>query len=452
MNVISYIKGVFNKMFCKNEVESKLGVKIISTNTMQDAINLWKKVYIGNAPWNYSQLGIPSQLCEKLIKTALSELSVTLNNTIYEKLFNETIERLRIELPKALALGGLVLKPYQKEDGYGINLIHADCFFPTKVTSDGKITGALFLSKSRDGKYYITDTELQELEGNVLTITNRRFRSDSDKEIGIEIAIDEGIEPIVVIQNVTYPLFSYFKVPKYNKVDETSPLGESIFSDAIALFEAVDKNNYECDFEFRSKKGYTFIDRDLILKNNMDQDQLPDVEIFIKVDEDEDINKKIQRTTDQTIRVDSFRTRANDIKRSIEFACGVGYGLISDPETVQRTATEIHMGENQNRINNKDLQKAIEKSIDGMLQALSDLIYLTSNQTGVTLNAAYSWGDSILTGSEEQRDSMRQDVQSGILPAWLYLMKNYNMSETEAKLYASEAKEANTFNGMDLGV
>ncbi len=454
MGILSFARGVINKMLGKNELESRTGIKIAATTEMYNAIRQWKSIFINKPEWGskYQPLGIPGQLCEKLIKTAMSEFTPKLNNTIYEPLFLETIERFRLELPKAIALGGMVIKPYQATNGIGINFIHADSFFPTKISSDGKITGAMFVSKSKIGKQFFTDIEIQDLTDTTLIITNKKYVSLRDDDLGSEIPVDDDVMPEVIIQNVKAPLFAYFKVPKNNKIDDSSPLGESVFSDAVHLFFDADKNYYDTDFEFRSKKSYTFISRDLILKDDIQRDMLPDNDVFVKIGDEEDINKKLQRTTDQTIRVDSFRSRANDIKRSIEFACGVGYGLISDPETIQRTATEIHMGENQNRINNADIQNAIQKSIERLLVAMSDLIYLTNGGQYVKLEATYSWGDSVLTGTEEQRNSMRQDVQSGILPGWIYLVKNYNFSESQAKQLSAEAREAQTFTGMDLGV
>ena len=72
------------------------------------------------------------------------------------------------------------------------------------------------------------------------------------------------LAPEVTITNLETPLFGYYRVPGANTVDPSSPLGLSVFANAIAELKAIDIAVSRKNTEIEDSKHITFVGQQLI--------------------------------------------------------------------------------------------------------------------------------------------------------------------------------------------
>ena len=114
---------------------------------------------------------------------------------------------------------------------------------------------------------------------------------------------------------------------------------------------------------------------------------------------------------------------------------GLSYGDISNPQTVDKTATEIKSSKQRKF----DTVTAIQNNLRVCLE---DLCYSLAFYNGLTQSGyelSVNFEDSILADDETKRASDRQDVSMGIMPLWEYRMKWYGENEETAKKMTSDS-------------
>lgn len=178
-------------------------------------------------------------------------LDVLAKNAFNEK-FQELIEQ-------AAALGGAAMKEYvkAKRDENGtiidgtekvvIDYCMADQFVPTAWDNAG-VSEAVFVSRKAKDGYYWTRLEWHEWDGDTYVITNDLYGYKQEEGINQDIlgywypldSAEKYLEPKVEINGLTTSLFSYFRVPTANNIDDNSPLGISVYGNAFDTLHALD--------------------------------------------------------------------------------------------------------------------------------------------------------------------------------------------------------------------
>ena len=164
---------------------------------------------------------------------------------------------------KAAALGGEAMKVWRevRRDSDGneipdterirIGWSAADQFIPT-AWDEAQISDALFISRSARGGYYYTRLEWHRWDGLTYIITNELYRSEQYRNgnqqepqdiLGMRVPLAE-IYPLLdeetPVEGIESSLFSYFKTPTANNIDDNSPLGVSIYGNAMETLHALD--------------------------------------------------------------------------------------------------------------------------------------------------------------------------------------------------------------------
>ena len=165
-------------------------------------------------------------------------------------------------IEQAAALGGSALKVWRdvKRDENGeeipgtesikIGYCLADQFIPT-AWDNAEITEACFISRIAKNGYYYTRLEWHKWNGLTYVISNELFRSDMYKMgtkepqdiLGVRVPL-ATIYPLLneetEINGIEASLFSYFRTPVANNIDDNSPLGVSIYANALETLHALD--------------------------------------------------------------------------------------------------------------------------------------------------------------------------------------------------------------------
>jgi A118 family predicted phage portal protein len=175
---------------------------------------------------------------------------------------NAFAEKMQESIEEGLALGGSALKVWaeSRHDENG-NEIHdsrklmigyamADQFVPISW-DNAKVTEGVFVSRIAKNGYYYTRLEWHKWNGQTYVITNELYRSDMQKGttpgesqdiLGVRYPIAE-IYPYLDEQTevpVEESLFTYWRTPIANNLDDNSPLGVSIYGNALETLHALD--------------------------------------------------------------------------------------------------------------------------------------------------------------------------------------------------------------------
>ena len=130
------------------------------------------------------------------------------------------------------------------------------------------------------------------------------------------------------------------------------------------------------------------------------------------------------------IRFDAYKDGWNEQLRRIEFACNLAYGTISDPNNIDRTATEIEASKQRSYTFICDCQKALESALNGWADGAAFWLAL-NGQTGAH-ELKLEWGDGILFNPDAEREEDRKDLANGTLRPEEYRAKYRNETLDEA--------------------
>lgn len=185
-------------------------------------------------------------------------------NGFVQKVLDENAlrEKMQESIEQGLALGGSAMKVYSdvKRDENGneipdtrsinIGYAMADQFIPT-AWDNAKVTEGVFISRIAKNGYYYTRLEWHKWNGLTYTITNELFRSEIQKGktagesqdiLGVRWPLAD-IYPYLE-EETTIPveesLFTYWRTPIANNLDDNSPLGMSVYGNALETLHALD--------------------------------------------------------------------------------------------------------------------------------------------------------------------------------------------------------------------
>ena len=175
---------------------------------------------------------------------------------------NAFAEKMQESIEEGLALGGGALKVWAetRHDTEGneipdtlklmIGYCMADQFIPL-AWDNAKVTEGVFVSRIAKGGYYYTRLEWHKWDGTTYVITNELYRSEIQKGnnpgetqdiLGVRYPLAE-IYPYLEERTevaVEESLFSYWRTPIANNLDDNSPLGMSMYGNALETLRALD--------------------------------------------------------------------------------------------------------------------------------------------------------------------------------------------------------------------
>ena len=202
MGLIDFLKGVFRRMISPSTIQQVLKVAPAVSPEMQQAIELWEKMYTGNSPWidkNTKSLGIATMIASEKARMATLEMKVKMTGDserakYLQAPFNDVLSRVRNELESGIALGSFVIKPYvtMGVDGkYKIETTFANAnnFYPLSFAANGDITEAAFIDRIVTKEFIYSKVERHNLVDNKLTVENFAFRKGANEYKDINVSV-----------------------------------------------------------------------------------------------------------------------------------------------------------------------------------------------------------------------------------------------------------------------
>lgn len=499
--LLRLIQEALNKMFATKDIKAALSISIDTiSQDMQNAIDLWRQMYKDNSPWldddaGIYSLGLAKQICKELQQQVLSELETHISepgvsddvadedkraeevidtrakylNEIYTKRF---LKQLPQAMEKALALGGMIIKPYFSNNDVYYDYCYQGEFYPIAFDDDGNIIDIAFYDSFTTADYVYTKIERQEFiaSEHKIIVTNTAYRAkvvdkDDDtveQDLGNEIPLTEvnkwaNLEPYVPIENVEKPMYGYFKVPTANNIDLNSPLGISIFSPATKLIRKADEQFSRLDWEYNG--GQLAIDID----PNAVQYSTEYYGTQMKLDKCQDrLYRKVDLGQDDTynawapaLRDANYINGLNAYLCKIEDIIGLARGTLAQVDSEARTATELKLLKQRTYITVSAIQESMEKAIKDIVYATNVLVSLYNLAPEGDYDTIIEWQDSILTDTDTELEQQLNLKREGIISkaeirAW-YKGEPLEKAQEEIAAMEKEAQQQrlnDIFSGM----
>lgn len=412
----------------------------VSRETEQE-IAFWNDLYLGNPPWqtrDVISLNLPAAICREVARPTLAELEVQIEGgalgTYLAEQFRAAQKRFRPALETFLALGGGVLKPYLFGDKILVDYCGLNRFRPTRFNAAGECVGAVFQETVRSGERYVTRLENHLLENGRYTIQNRAYESSESGSIGNPVSLDTVPEWAELaeetsIDHVERPLFAYFQTPVANKEKPSSGVGVSLYASAVDLIRQADVQWERLQWEYKSGERKIFGERSQTNLETFGRDRLYAFGPFWSE------NGDLLHEFSPDFRDANLYAGFQNTLKQIEFNIGLAFGTISDPMSVERTATEVEATKQRMFTLIEGIKGNLEETLDNLIYAMSVYAGLYRLAPAGAYQVSFEWGDSVLEDTETKQrilSDMRNDVAAGLLRGELYLMKKYGVSEEEA--------------------
>lgn len=419
--------------------------------TMEQHIGLWYAMMVNTPPWqncDVKAVGLPAAICREVARPTLVEFTANITGSKRADYLNENFQTAKENFNRALelglALGGVALKPYIYGDNMLVDVTGAAGFQPTKFDPSGRCIGGVFKDKpvKVNGTYYVR-LESHELNGTTYTIKNKAYYSDSAGSVGADAQLTTipewaDIEPEVAIENVDGPLFAYFKPPIANTADSNSMCGMSIYGDAatVELIKQADEQWERLRWEYKSSERKVLMDGTSSTADMFNK-RLFEIGPFSP-------NGDFFQHIEPQIRDDAIYRGFQNTLRRVEFNIGLSYGDISDPQTIEKTATEIRSSKQRKYVLVSSIQAALAHTFDSLIYAMDVYASLYGLAPAGDYEATYDWGDSILDDQETKDKEFSRDLQltsAGVMNPWELRAKYFNEDEDTAKAALPTAQD-----------
>lgn len=455
MGLVNGIVNTVKRFFFPQAVaEREFGVSPAVSLTMEQHIGLWYAMMVNTPPWqncDVKAVGLPAAICREVARPTLVEFTANIIGSKRAEYLNENFQAAKENFNRALelglALGGVALKPYIYGDKMLVDVTGAAGFQPTKFDPSGRCIGGVFKDKpiKVNGTYYVR-LESHELNDTTYTIKNKAYYSDSAGSVGADAQLTTipewaDIEPEVAIDNVDGPLFAYFKPPVANTVDSNSMCGMSIYGDAatVELIKQADEQWERLRWEYKSSERKVLMDGTSSTADMFNK-RLFEVGPFSP-------NGDFFQHIEPQIRDDAIYRGFQNIVKMIEFDIGLSYGDISDPQLVEKSATEIKNSKQRKYLLISSIQTALGHTFDALIYAMDVYASLYNLAPAGDYEAVYDWGDSILDDQETKDKEFARDMQlvsADIMNAWELRAKYFNEDEATAKAALPKMQDMTT--------
>lgn len=449
------LRGI-DKMLSKSTVEEALKVKTAVSEEMEKAMNLWLKIFTNNAPWlnkEVSSLQLGASIAEEFARLITLEMKSEVTGSTRANYINEYYKKVLEDLKSQLALfnavGGGFFKPYVKNNRFYIDYIpQTDCK-PLKFDNAGNITSIVFSSQLTKGDKIYTRLETHTLQGTDYIIENKAYVTESynssmlGRAVSLyEIAEWSGLSERTVIQNIERPLFAYYKVPLSNNIDTKSCLGPSVYNKAIDSIRKADVQASRLDYEYESAERSVYASIEALRHEESTAKRCK----IVKTLESGDSNFYQEFSPD--LRDEGFIRGQNKIKQEIEFQCNLAYGTISDPNAVDKTATEINASKQRSYSSVALMQSSLENALKHLVYILDVYCDLYDLAPVGTYEVSAEWDDSIIVDTESEQRIRLQETNLGLGSKLDYLMWRYGLTEEQAQEKLDKIKQEKSENAL----
>ncbi len=468
--IIQSVKGVMQRMGLLKSLEKITDHKDISLNEdMFKKIEIWKALYAGYyGEWHdityntvngikertMSTLGIAKVASEEMASLVYNEkCSISIDNTGVSEFIEEVFKNNKFDkkfqdfLEYSFAHGGMVIKPYVENDKMMLSFVTADCFIPVSWRNDSIYEAVFpFEFMKRDKKY--THLEWHLWENDVYVIRNEVYESQNGIDLGAKVPLKNffpDLEEEVHINGLKRSIFSYFKPNSANNIDTKSPLGISIYANALDTMKALDTAFDSLHREFRLGKKRIIVPAHM-LKVVYDENGEPQRYFDANDEAYEGFNgemdeNKIQETKVE-LRVEEHINAINALLNLFAMQTGFSAGTFTFDGQSMKTATEVVSEQSKTFKSKKSHEVIIEAGLQeliGSIVVMGELYGMISTTGDYEVTVAFD--DSIVEDKKAELDKAVIELTNRMKPRYLVISEYYGITEKEAKQWIKEMGE-----------
>lgn len=399
---------------------------------------------------------------------------------------NAFFTKMQEHIEQSLALGGGALKVWAEVDHLDgkpvlgsehieIGYAMADQFVPTAWTN-AKVTEGVFISREAKNGYYYTRLEWHKWNGTTYVVENELFRSEikNIKNASGEVepqdilgfryplqTIYPFLNESTLIEHVEDSLFYYYRTAIANNIDDNSPLGVSIYANALATLHALDVCYDSFVREFVLGKKRIIVPASAV-RMVVDPETGERKRYFDANDEvyealaTDDIEKLKIHDNSVELRVEEHISAINAFLSTLCLQLGFSAGTFTfDKSQGLKTATEV-ISENSKtyktiKSHQLQIKEAIEKMIKGIVNVadLYDIEYKgqrVGNMANDDLEIKVIFDDSILQDRQTNINEGIVLVNNGLMSKLTYMEKVLGMTGEEALKEIEKIKKENQIN------
>lgn len=454
-SILFYIREVLARIFSKKSVQSlnMSAIDSLISEDMEKHFLLAENLYENNTDYidwlksgQVKSLRLPSVLSREVTRTVCSEAKIYVDGTTERaKYLNKQLKiflrKFPVYVEQAIAFGNLAFKPYISGDNIFASAVRIGDFIPVKVDGQGVFTSCVFVEKLRRSDGWYTRIEYHHSENGAYIVENSAYRSSSKGDLGVAVSLSEipewkNYQNVNLIGSDLSPLYSVYCNPFANSIDVDSPLGVSLYADSIDLIREADELWEETTYEMKSGERRVF-GANGIFKNSLGIDVYAMSRFYKQVNFDKDT--ALQEFS-PALRNDNMSMRLQDIFKRIEQNSGLSFGIISDPQSVDKTATEVIHSKKRYHETIKSIQTALTGCIEQLVSAMSRLCDLYNITPKGEYAVKCDWDDSVLESKDEKRALAMQEYQLGLIDEVEYFTITKGYDKEEAVKLASEIR------------
>lgn len=444
-------------MTIESIIKNITGKDIVALTDMTD---LWLQWYAGDVKvfHHYQEyngnnnikrvrktLNMPKKICEDWANLLLNEKTeVAYGDEEQQKNLWQLLNRVNFwtkgnkGVEKTFALGtGAFIESYDDKGKERLQFINAKKIYPITIDQD-TITECGFVSVNSN-ETIIQLHLLVEDNYIIRTLVYQKQTNDTSADVGTLIS-DTVVE---TGSNIAW--FQILKPNIANNIDINSPMGISIFANALDVLQGVDLAYDGFCEEMRLGRSRIFVNKDLVrfdvngTTKTFDNNESG----FYYGGESE--NAKPFEFYSPALRTESYFNGINNALNLLSSKVGFGENHYRFDMGGISTATQV-ISENSEMF--RSLKKHEIILNDVIIGVCKALMYIHNEFTEDTYkfdlntNIEVKFDDSIIEDKESQKMTDRQDVNMGVMSKVEYRMKWYNEDEETAQKKIAEIEEA----------
>ena len=294
----------------------------------------------------------------------------------------------------AFGYGGVIIVPYVRGGKLYYNLVPQNRLTIDETDGD-LITGATVLAERKVVTGTIQETVYlrwtnYRIENNNMVITQQYTNEDGQKIPVPDFWKD--IQEVRTITNVDRVLFGYIKSPINNRKG-TDRYGVPITYGCETTILEIKTTLKQLIREYELKE--VFVGADATMFNG--KNGLPANGIFRKVDSTDD---DFFEVFDPQFR--DYTTRLQELYKRLEHEVGTSYGILSEVDTSQATATEIKRSMYDTFTLCDDMRSNIEKGLDDFFYACNVLANAFNLSPQGEYEVGFEWSYSLLEDTQAE--------------------------------------------------
>lgn len=298
--------------------------------------------------------------------------------------------------------------------------------------SNGRVRDAAFVSElTQNGKKYcVISSHILEPDGYVIY-------TDIIGEGSEKAQTDFGILPVIRTGSPN-PLFFLFKTNIVNSVDLDSPMGVSIYADALDVVKACDVIYDCCVRDVITGQRIVMMSKNLL---TTDEAGVPIVPQDVKqtymqfFGDDSTPTENLIKEFAPDLNTEELDKEMQNQLNLLSNKVGLGTKYYNFNISSGVTATEYIGERNDFHKNAKKMSKYLESVIKQMVVEILWLGYhIVGANVDPNASVVVSTSDGVVESDTEKREQDRKDVQEGLMSAVEYRMKWYGETESEAQI------------------